>query len=421
MAETPPSIREISEPSTNRNAGPDYLHSSSRIANNEGNSNYDSAENPDTTMHGKLAKRVHKVRPEIQNQRNLAFKKKAQKSSSHVVPGPCYDTPVTLQTGKKRKTQTKKAAVVVLKKQTVKLPTVRKPKKVLKLLLEKHPDLMDKVDEKKYNVLHQWVQLNKIWPFELLFEDFPATRSKFYRDLIYNAEGSQGDTPLHVTVTIENRDIAMALIKDYQQEMKYSGMSTDDSPPWRIKNFVGHTPLHVALSHKNEQLPMHLTNLDSKLCMILSNEGHNPLYDGVLTRCGTVVEEILRAQHDFFRMLRSNDGTTVLHLLKHVPDKIGRKLLKNFWWMTNVSDNKGRTALDEANEANIPWLKPSISELKNTTDHEGAMPLHRAILRKDMLLAKVLLLDDDVERNIEDYRGRNSMALLDKLVKEDKD
>uniref|UniRef100_A0A803NCZ2 Uncharacterized protein n=1 Tax=Chenopodium quinoa TaxID=63459 RepID=A0A803NCZ2_CHEQI len=229
---------------------------------------------------------------------------------------------------------------------------------------------MDKVDEKKYNVLHQWVQLNKIWPFELLFEDFPATRSKFYRDLIYNAEGSQGDTPLHVTVTIENRDIAMALIKDYQQEMKYSGMSTDDSPPWRIKNFVGHTPLHVALSHKNEQLPMHLTNLDSKLCMILSNEGHNPLYDGVLTRCGTVVEEILRAQHDFFRMLRSNDGTTVLHLLKHVP---------------------------------------------------GAMPLHRAILRKDMLLAKVLLLDDDVERNIEDYRGRNSMALLDKLVKEDKD
>uniref|UniRef100_A0A803NDQ9 Uncharacterized protein n=1 Tax=Chenopodium quinoa TaxID=63459 RepID=A0A803NDQ9_CHEQI len=252
---------------------------------------------------------------------------------------------------------------------------------------------MDKVDEKKYNVLHQWVQLNKIWPFELLFEDFPATRSKFYRDLIYKAEGSQGDTPLHVTLTIENRDIAMALIKDYQQEMKYSGMSTDDSPPWRIKNFVGHTPLHAT----TRSMMVYLQDVE------------------------LLLRKFLRAQHDFFRMLRSNDGTTVLHLLKHVPDKIGRKLLKKFWWMTNVSDNKGRTALDEANEANIPWLKPSISELKNTTDHEGAMPLHRAILRKDMLLAKVLLLDDDVERNIEDYRGRNSMALLDKLVKEDKD
>ena len=44
--------REISEPNINKNAGPDYLHSSSRIAN-EGNSNYDSAENQDTTMHGK--------------------------------------------------------------------------------------------------------------------------------------------------------------------------------------------------------------------------------------------------------------------------------------------------------------------------------------------------------------------------------
>ncbi|XP_021737552.1 uncharacterized protein LOC110704077 [Chenopodium quinoa] len=129
MAETPPSIREISEPSTNRSAGPDYLHSSSRITN-EGNSNYDSAENPDTTMHDISAAKSDECMVHEKTSNNSRVSKRqrtiaamsqspvsireigetsaqALKSSSPVVPGPCYDTPVILQTGKKGKTQTK--------------------------------------------------------------------------------------------------------------------------------------------------------------------------------------------------------------------------------------------------------------------------------------------------------------------------
>ena len=62
--------------------------------------------------------------------------------------------------------------------------------------------------------------------------------------------------------------------------------------------------------------------------------------------------------------------------------------------------------------------KSSIAELKNSTDFEGATPLHRALERKDKHLAKALLIDDVVERNIADNHGTTALNLLSKLCKE---
>lgn len=70
----------------------------------------------------------------------------------------------------------------------------------------------------------------------------------------------------------------------------------------------------------------------------------------------------------------------------------------------------------------LNFLKiPIIAELKNTTDSEGATPLHIALKRKDMLLAKALLIDDGVERNVEDFHGKTAMHLLAELCKENDD
>ncbi|XP_074318956.1 protein ACCELERATED CELL DEATH 6-like [Silene latifolia] len=169
-------------------------------------------------------------------------------------------------------------------------------------------------------------------------------------------------------------------------------------------------------------------------------------------------------------------------------EKTGRKLLEKYWWLINLRDDSGKTALDYAKQSNAFWLVnmlnnpslikkeefdwieackreetaavlafvdncqdlqqacrrendtplhhiklptykeylnflkiPSIAELKNTTDHEGATPLHRAIERKDKLFAKVLLLDEGVERIIQDHYGRTSMDLLARLCKENDD
>ncbi|XP_074317933.1 protein ACCELERATED CELL DEATH 6-like [Silene latifolia] len=169
-------------------------------------------------------------------------------------------------------------------------------------------------------------------------------------------------------------------------------------------------------------------------------------------------------------------------------EKTGRKLLNKYWWIVNLRDDKGNTALDYAKQSNALWrvnllnnpsliqkeefdwieackreegdavlafvnncqdlqsvcrkandtplhhIKlhtfeeyhnfleiPSIAELKNTIDDDGATALHRAIERKDMLLAKILLLDDGVERIIKNHSGTTAMDLLAKLCRENGD
>ncbi|XP_074318291.1 protein ACCELERATED CELL DEATH 6-like [Silene latifolia] len=64
---------------------------------------------------------------------------------------------------------------------------------------------------------------------------------------------------------------------------------------------------------------------------------------------------------------------------------------------------------------------PSITELKNITDYWGATPLQCALERKDMLFAKALLSDNEVNRIIRDRFGVSSMDLLAKLCKEHSD
>ena len=140
-----------------------------------------------------------------------------------------------------------------------------------------------------------------------------------------------------------------------------------------------------------------------------------------------------------------------------------------------MRDDKGRTAFDEANVNNVEWLvnllkdissieketfdfitacdkddlttviafidndvlhhiklqtyqdylnflkNPTISELKNyITESDGATPLHRALVRKEMHLAKVLLKDNEVERNIKNKSGKTAMDLLLELYENDK-
>ncbi|KAK9689093.1 hypothetical protein RND81_09G034900 [Saponaria officinalis] len=166
-------------------------------------------------------------------------------------------------------------------------------------------------------------------------------------------------------------------------------------------------------------------------------------------------------------------------------ENTGKRLLEKYWWIINLTDDSGKTALDNAKEANVLWLVnlltnpsliqkerfdwvtackqdetqavlafidhcqdlqkvcreendtplhhikldkykdylnllkiPSIRALKNITDHDGATPLHRALERKDMLLANMLLLGEGVERNITDHNGKTATDLLVKLCQE---
>lgn len=104
---------------------------------------------------------------------------------------------------------------------------------VLRLLLEKHPDLIDAVDDKGFSVLHQWTEIGKVWPLNFLSDQdsFTAARTKVFGNLINLGDKKRNENPLHFAAKTKNGDIARALISGYDKQI-----SSGDSPPWKAQN-----------------------------------------------------------------------------------------------------------------------------------------------------------------------------------------
>ncbi|KAK9689096.1 hypothetical protein RND81_09G035000 [Saponaria officinalis] len=244
-----------------------------------------------------------------------------------------------------------------------------------------------------------------------------------------------------------------------------------------------HSALYGKSPH--EEFALEILSIDPMLCRIRNNKGESPFFLAVRSGCTRAVDEILRIEEPSFDLLHSNTGTTVLHCLSTCPGKrllgkywwmikltddsrktaLDKAKEANVLWLVNLLTNPSlirkerfdwvsackrqetqavlafinhcqdlQRACREENDTPLHHIKldtyegyltllqdPSIRELKNMTDHDGTTPLHRALERKDMLLAKVLLLDDGVERFIADRNGRTAMDLLAKLCKESDD
>ncbi|KAH9624213.1 hypothetical protein KSS87_019982 [Heliosperma pusillum] len=248
----------------------------------------------------------------------------------------------------------------------------------------------------------------------------------------------------------------------------------------------GNTTLHSALNSTSTQEVALQTLLTHRAMRhIRNNRGESPFFLAVKAGYKQVVDAIMEIEEPRYLMLRRNDGTTVLHILSSCPEKTGQMLLQKYWWLNNLRDYQGKTALDYAKQEKTHWLvnlltNPSlikkqdfdwveackreemdavlafvdncedlqracrkendtplhhvklatykdyvnflkirsVAELKNTTDHDGTTPLHRALEREDIYFAKALLLDDEVQQTITDYNGRTAMDILAKLCKE---
>ncbi|KAK9689091.1 hypothetical protein RND81_09G034800 [Saponaria officinalis] len=372
---------------------------------------------------------------------------------------------------------------------------------VVRLLFENCGQYMDKTDERGYTVLHDWASEGAAGPCQLLLDSdgFAELKTKIFKELVYAAESRWSNTPMHLAAMERNSELALVLIRGYQQQVEVRNQVSVAStlasvsasatvvPPWNIKNTGGNTPLHSALfpNSSHEVFALEVLAIDPTLCLIRNDRGESPFFLAVSSGLTRVVDEILRVQEPVFDLLRRYDGTTVLHNLSSCP---GIRLLEKYWWMISFKDDSGKTALDKAKESKKPWLVnllmnpsliqkerfdwvtacqreeteailafinhcddlqkacreendtplhhiklttyqeyrnllqiPSIRELKNTTDQDGATPLHRALERKDMLLVKILLLDDGVERTTEDRNSTTPMDLLVQLCQENDD
>ncbi|XP_074320315.1 protein ACCELERATED CELL DEATH 6-like isoform X2 [Silene latifolia] len=365
---------------------------------------------------------------------------------------------------------------------------------VVRLLFQKLGDWFDLIDDRGFTIVHQWAKDGEARPCKILLEgdDIAEAKTKVYKEMIIMKD-DEFDTPLHIAARNEECEVAKILIRGYQQQVSLGEEISQDKvaaecPPWKIQNKNGDTPLQAALSSKHEELALEILSIDPTLCQILNNKSESPFFLAVRCGCARVVDEIMRIDEPRFKMLRRNDRTTVLHYLSTLPEKTCRMLLSKYWWIINLEDDQGKTALDYAKRENIPWLvdlltdpsriqkedfdwieactreesdavlafvdhcpnlqnlcreesdtplhhiklptfkdyrsflkNSSIAEVKNYADHDGATALHRALERKDIHLARALLLDDEVQRTIKDDNGTTAMDLLAKLCEENED
>ncbi|CAO2818323.1 unnamed protein product [Amaranthus hypochondriacus] len=258
----------------------------------------------------------------------------------------------------------------------------------------------------------------------------------------WKMQSKNGDTILH-----------MALYSKLGEHALY--FLSVDPTLCEISNFKGESPLFAAVHSGCEKMVEEILKIHPNPCytMLRRNDGRTLLH--LLTSCSEKTSKRLLERFWWMMNMRDDRGRTVLDEAKEKNVPWLLNLLMNpiliqketFNWtlacardenwavyafidsckdLQEVCREEIDTPLHHIKLATyrdyLNFLKfPSITEIKNTTDKEGATPLHRALERRDKLLAKALLIDPEIERNIKDNTGKSAMDLLAKLWKEDKD
>ncbi|XP_074319495.1 uncharacterized protein LOC141656485 [Silene latifolia] len=242
---------------------------------------------------------------------------------------------------------------------------------VVRLLFKKFGKWLDKIDERGFTILHIWAEHGKDEPCKILLDgddDVADAKTKIFKEMIFLKENKMADTPLHLAARKKESKLGEILIRGYQQqlnlvkEINQDDVAAAECPPWKIKNIRGNTPLHSSLYAKHEELALYILSIDPTLCQVFNNKNESPFFLSVMFGCPRVLDEILKIDEPRFKMLRRNDGTTVLHYLSALPEKTCPMLLNKYWWILNLKDNEEKTALDYAKRNNVPWLINMLSD-----------------------------------------------------------
>ncbi|KAL2936516.1 Ankyrin repeat domain-containing protein 35 [Bienertia sinuspersici] len=201
------------------------------------------------------------------------------------------------------------------------------PEEVVELLLEKNPELIDRVHEGGYNMLHKWAMTNSI-PFymNIIPRIIPAARGKFFGDFIHSTTLARRLNPLHLAaMTYSSSDAVQSLIDGYvayQKEVNRGVIPTTPSVhPWTSKDWEGNMPVHLALEemHRNEESVIYLLSVDSSLWLAPNSKGDTPLFTAAYKGYGQVIEAFARIKHrpEYRHIPLGKDGVTILHCLSN--------------------------------------------------------------------------------------------------------
>ncbi|CAO2838918.1 unnamed protein product [Amaranthus hypochondriacus] len=230
---------------------------------------------------------------------------------------------------------------------------------VCTLVLDKHPEMLKKASTNGLTIMHKWVMMGQLWPFEFLLNRKANSKwRKEFIDLLSAAEKSTGNNPLHTAASMHTEDILQAvqlLVKAYIDA--YEQGDVLQHSPWNFENKNGETPLILSLVHKNEKLARYFIALDVENLVIHATK--SILYCAVQHRCDEVAADILASvapSHFRLIQLKGNDGKNVLHVASNCTERTCNLLVENLPWLINEPDDNGKTALDVASEAGNAWL-----------------------------------------------------------------
>lgn len=227
---------------------------------------------------------------------------------------------------------------------------------------------------------------------------------------------SKGDTPLHVSARFGHLTVVKLLVNYYkyvssqqevnpnsvssQQEENPSRMEIEEElievmvpPLWRLTNLDGTTALHEALRHGHEDVSLFLLQLDIEMACHPNIAGESPLYLAAESRCEKVMREILESGLPY--CVQGPCGQNALHAAKYCNASIINLLLRKRPELTKQVDDRGKTCLHYAIEAEYHWLilsllnvDPSIACLP---DADGLTPLLRASIMGSLVLCQSIL------------------------------
>lgn len=200
---------------------------------------------------------------------------------------------------------------------------------VFKQLLQRHPDLLQRVDKDGKTTLHMWAVIGEVWPFEYVLQskEIDGKRRNHFIKLISATDYKDRNCPLHVLATT-NHDpeavyqISKILVEAYKEETPNWKDYGPAMWPWFRWNKYVQGPMHLAMLNQNEKLALYMLSLlheGYRIDELLDyyKPEHKTLFLAMEKNCFHVAREIL-AKLDKGSwtkyLVNSSNGCNVLHI-----------------------------------------------------------------------------------------------------------